>query len=110
MMKIKKIKQEVYYFTYTKNTQQLKSERSDLTTGKDLRYKLHWFEILNQLKLLREQSLDISFNDLEASEKMLQNSLLTVGRMAGLNDAKIEVDWERIQLETQLADIHLEEL
>ncbi len=109
-MKLFKIKQVVYYLTHTKNTNQLKKERSDLTKGKDLRYKLRWIEILNQTKLLKEQNLDISLQDLEASEKMLKNSLLTVGRMAGLNDAKIEVDWERIQLETQFADIHLEEL
>ena len=109
-MKLLKIKQEVYYLTHTKNTKQLKKERSDLTEGKDLRYKSRWIEILNQTKLLQEQNLDISFKDLEASEKMLKNSLLTVGRMAGLNDAKIEVDWERIQLATQFADIHLEEL
>ncbi|MGF1591275.1 MAG: hypothetical protein ACFCU7_18920 [Pleurocapsa sp.] len=109
-MKLKEIKQEVYYLTHTKNTQQLKSERSDLTKGKDLRYKSCWIDILNQTKLLKEQNLDISLNDLEASEKMLQNSLLTVGRMAGLNSHKIQVDWQRIQLENQFADIHLEEL
>jgi hypothetical protein len=109
-MKLFKIKQVVYDLTHTKNTKQLKKKRSDLTKGKDLRYKSCWIEIFNQTKLLKEKNLDISLQNLEASEKMLKNSLLTVGRMAGLNDAKIEVDWERIQLETQLADIHLEEL
>lgn len=109
-MKLKEIKQEVYYLTHTRNTKQLKQERLDLTAGKDLRYKSHWLEILKQTNLLNEQGLDISLQDLETSEKMLKNSLLTVGRMAGLNDEKIEVDWQRIQLETQFSDVHIEEL
>ena len=109
-MKLIEIKQEVYNLTQTKNTKQLKKERLDLTLGKDLRYKSHWLEILDQTKLLKKQSTDISIEDLDRSEKMLKQSLLTVGRMAGLNDSKIEVDWQRIQLETQFADIHIEEL
>lgn len=109
-MKLKIIKQEVYHLTDTNSTKQLKKERSDLTLGKDLRYKAHWLEILEQIKSLREQNLDISLEDLEASEKMLKESLFTVGRMAGLKDKKIEIDWQRIQLETQFTDIHIEEL
>lgn len=109
-MKMKLIKQEVYNLTSTQNTKQLKKERSDLTTGKDLRYKTHWLDILEQIKLLREQSLDISLQDLEASEKMLKESLFKVGQMAGVDKEKVEIDWQRIQLEAQFADIHLEEL
>ena len=109
-MKLIEIKQEVYDLTQTKDTKQLKKERLDLTLGKDLRYKSHWLGILHQTKLLKKQSIDISIEDLDTSEKMLKQSLLTVGRMAGLNDSKIEVDWQRIQLETQFADIHIEEL
>jgi hypothetical protein len=109
-MKLKAIKQEVYNLTCTKNTQQLKKERYDLTKGKDLRYKIHWLDILEQIKLLREQNLDISVKDLEESENMLKESLFIVGRIAGLDEEKIEIDWQRIKLETQLTDIHIEEL
>ena len=107
---MKSIKQEVYNLTCTQNTQQLKKERSDLTIGKDLRYKAHWLDILEQIKLLKEKNLDISLQDLEVSEKMLKESLMKVGCMAGLDKNKIEIDWQRIQLETQFTDIHLEEL
>ena len=81
-MKLKAIKQEVYYLTCTKNTQQLKKERADLTAGKDLRYKVQWLAIVEQIKLLREKSLDISLKDLEKSEQMLKESLFIFGRMA----------------------------
>ncbi len=109
-MKLKAIKQEVYLLTCTNNTQQLRKEHSSLTAGKDLRYKVQWLAILEQIKLLREQNLDISLKDLEESEQILKKSLFTVGRIAGLEDKKIEVDWQRIQLETQFSDIHIEEL
>ena len=109
-MKLKAIKQEVYFLTSTKNTKQLQKERFDLTLGKDLRYKACWVEILEQIKLLRQQNLDISLNDLEASEKMLKESLFTVGKMAGLDEEKLKIDWQRIQLEAQFADVHIEEL
>ncbi len=96
-MKLKSIKQEVYHLTSTKNTKQFSKKYSHLTKGKDLRDKSHWLDILEQIRLLREQSLDISLKDLEDSEKMLKESLFTVGRMAGLNDDKLEIDWQRIQ-------------
>ncbi len=41
---------------------------------------------------------------------MLKKSLFTVGKMAGLNDDKIEIDWQRIQLETQFSDIYFDNL
>jgi hypothetical protein len=109
-MKLNNIKQEVYLVTCTKNTKHLKKERSDLTLGKDLRYKTQWQEILSQIKLSRVQNLDISINDLVASEAMLRQSLLKVGRFAGLSDENIKLDWQRIQLETQFTDVHIEEL
>lgn len=109
-MKLKIIKQEVYSLTCTNNTKELQKERSELTLGKDLRYKFSWLEILKQIKLLKQQNLDISLKDLLESEKMLKKSLVTVGKMADLNDDKIEIDWQRIQLESQFADIHIEEL
>ncbi len=109
-MKLKSIKKEVYHLPYTKNPKQFRKKYSHLTKGKNLRDKAHWLDILKQIKLLREQSLDISLKDLEDSEKMLKQSLFTVGRMAGLNDEKIEIDWQCIQLETQFTDIPLENL
>ncbi len=96
-MKLKSIKQEVYHLTSTKNTKQFSQKYSHLTKGKDLRDKSHWLDILEQIRLLREQSLDISLKDLEDSEKMLKESLFTVGKMAGLNKDKLEIDWQRIQ-------------
>ena len=97
IMKLKSIKQEVYHLTSTKNTKQFSKKYSHLTKGKDLRDKSHWLDILEQIRLLREQSLDISLKDLEDSEKMLKESLFTVGKMAGLNEDKLEIDWQRIQ-------------
>ncbi len=109
-MKLKAIQQEVYNVTRTKNTKQLKTERSDLTAGRDLRYEVQGLNIIEQIKSLQEKGLDISLNDLQESEQMLKESLFIVGRIAGLKDKKIEIDWQRIQLETQLSDIHIEEL
>jgi len=110
MIKLKQIKQEVYQLTCTANTRQLKIERSDLVKDKDLRYKSNWIEISQQIIIDREQGLDISLSDLEASETMLKKSLMTVGQMAGLTEQRIEIDWQRIKLENQFADIHIEEL
>ena len=46
------------------------------------------------------------------SEQMLKNSLFAVGRMSGLSDREIELDWQRIcldaQFNVQFADIHIE--
>jgi hypothetical protein len=109
-MKMQAIKQEVFSLSCTTNTNQLKKERPDLTTGRDLRYKEQWIEILDQIKLLQIQGLDISLRSLEESEQMLKESLFTVGRLSGLTDDQIEVDWQRIKLEAQLSDIHIEEL
>ncbi len=109
-MKLQAIKQQVYQLTCTSNTQQLKKERADLTAGRDLRYKAQWLEILEQLKALRASGQDLSLADLEASEQMLHDSLFEVGRMAGLSDREIKVDWQRIQLEAQFSDIHIEQL
>ena len=41
-MKINQLKQEVYQLTSTKNTEQLKSKRAELTENKDLRRKDSW--------------------------------------------------------------------
>jgi hypothetical protein len=109
-MKIQAAKQEVFSLTCTTNTTQLRKERPDLTDRRDLRYKVQWLEIIEQLKALRSQGLDISLADLEESEQMLKESLFTVGHMAGLSSDNIEIDWQRIKLEAQFGDVHIEEL
>ena len=109
-MKLKNIKKKVYCLSCTENTSQLKKRYRNLVLGRDLRYKIHWQEILNQIKLSKEQNLDISLEDLEASEAMLKQSLTRVGHIMGLSDKEIKTDWQRIQLEAQFADIHIEEL
>ncbi|MGK7940731.1 MAG: hypothetical protein AB4062_11400 [Crocosphaera sp.] len=109
-MKLQEIKQEIYQLTCTKNTKDLKKQRPELVTNRDLRYKNQWVAILDEIKLLRTQGLDLSLTDLEESEKMLKESLFTVGHLAGLSNESIELDWQRIKLENQFADIHIEEL
>jgi len=109
-MKMQEIKQEVFSLTCTTSTQQLKKERPDLTQGRDLRYKEQWNAILEKLKILRDQGSEMSLSDLERSEQMLKESLFEVGHVAGLTDDQIELDWQRIKLEAQFEDIHIEEL
>ena len=109
-MKIREIKQEVFSLTCTNSTQQLKKERHDLTQGRDLRYKQQWTDILAKLKVLRLEGKDISLKDLEQSEQMLQESLLEIGHIAGLSDEQIKIDWQRLQLEAQFGDVHIEDL
>ena len=104
------VKQEVYSLTNTQSTKELKKGHPDLTQGLDLRYKDHWLQILEQVKALKQQAPDISLDDLERSEKMLKDSLFKVGSMAGLTEKELELDWQRINLEAQVADIHIEEL
>ena len=108
-MKMAEIKQEVYKLTSTKNTKELKKDHPDLTRGRDLRYKDHWLMLLEQLRALKLLP-DISLADLERSEQMLKASLFKVGSMAGLNKDEMELDWQRIQLEAQIADIYIEKL
>jgi hypothetical protein len=109
-MKMQDVKQGVYRLTYTNSTKQLRKERPDLTDGRDLRYKAQWLEILEKAKELRDKGLDMSLEDLDQSEQMLKESLYSVGRMADLDDEKIEIDWQRIKLEAQFGDVHIEEL
>lgn len=108
-MKMAEVKQEVYKLTGTETTKELKKEHPELTEGRDLRYKDHWLSILEQVRKLK-QTPDISLADLEKSEQMLKESLFKVGAMAGLSQDELEIDWQRIQLEAQVSDIHIEEL
>jgi hypothetical protein len=41
---------------------------------------------------------------------MLKESLFTIGNLAGLNNDTIELDWQKIKLENQFSDLHVEEL
>lgn len=41
---------------------------------------------------------------------MLKESLVKVCQLSGMDDEKIEIEWQRIQLEGQFSDIHIEEL
>ena len=109
IMKMAVVKQEVYKLTNTKTTQGLKKEHPTLTQGRDLRYKAHWMSILEELHALK-QIPDISLTDLEQSEHMLKESLFKVGSMAGLSKNELELDWQRIQLEAHVTDIHIESL
>lgn len=106
-MKLGEIKQKVLDLASTENSKQLKKERPDLTKGRDLRYKAQWLEILEKLN---NEPSDLSLSDLDKSEQMLKKSLSTVGNLAGLSDDQIEVCWQRIKLEAQFGDIHIEEL
>jgi hypothetical protein len=109
-MTLNMLKQAVFSLTCTGNTKQLRKQHPKLTQGRDLRYKIPWLEILDQIKQLRQIGQDLSLTDLEASEQMLKQSLFKVGQMAGLPDAALELDWQRIKLEAQFSDIHIEEL
>jgi hypothetical protein len=53
---------------------------------------------------------DMSLTDLEQSEQMLRESLFRVGGIAGLSNDLLEVDWQRIKLEAQLGDVHIDDL
>jgi hypothetical protein len=104
------LKQEIFSLTCTTNTKELRKQHPKLTQGRDLRYKKQWLEILEQIKQLRKAGQDLSLADLEASEQMLKQSLFRVGQMAGLPDSDLELDWQRIKLEAQFGDLHIEEL
>jgi hypothetical protein len=53
---------------------------------------------------------DISLEDIERSEQMLKNSLFTVGHATGLTDEQLENEWEKIKLESEAADVHINDL
>jgi hypothetical protein len=109
-MKLQELKQAVFRLACISNTQRLKKERPDLTQGRDLRYKKEWESMLELLNQRRSQGLELSLTDLDESEAMLKDSLFKVGRLAGLPDKAMELDWQRIKLESQFRDLHIEEL
>lgn len=107
-MKLQAIKQAVFNLTCTTTTQQLKQAYPQLAQGRDLRYKDQWLHILERLQT--DQDLNISLVDLEQSEHMLRQSLLTVSQLAGQEADRVELEWQRIRLEAQFGDVHIEEL
>ncbi len=109
-MKILDVKKEVFQLTCTTDTKGLKKEHPNLTNGKDLRYKEQWLKILEDVKSLRNQGLDLSIADLEESEAMLKESLYTVGKIVGLNEEQLNIDWQKIKLESMFSDIHIEDI
>lgn len=109
-MKLIEIKEKTFKLTGTSTTNQLKQKYSDLTTGKDLRRKEEWLTIFERVALWHPRELEISLADLDNSEKMLKESIFNVGRMTGLNEDSLEISWQRIKLESQFTDIHVEEL
>jgi hypothetical protein len=115
-MKLREIKQEVYRLTCTANTKDLRRQRPDLSRGRDLRCKSQWEAMLEIIIDLRDKGQDFSINDLDESERTLKESLFKVGRLAGMSNEKIELDWQRIQLDSQYAmqfnefNIHIEDL
>lgn len=109
-MNVRSLKQILYRLTCTETTKQLKQERPDLTRGRDLRYKAQWQAMFEQLQSLRESDRDISLADLERSEQMSKDSFFKLGRMSGKSQERLEIEWQRIVLDAQFADIHIEEL
>jgi hypothetical protein len=107
-MKLQAVKEVVFKLTSTISSRELKKQYPDLTKGRDLRYKSHWLEILEQVQVSRKT--DLSLEDLQSSEEMLKDSLFNVGRLAGLDDDQLLTDWHRIKLVSQWGDIHIEEL
>ena len=53
---------------------------------------------------------DMSLEDLDRSEQMLKKSLENVGKASGWSKDKINTEWNRIKLNSQFADIHIEDL
>lgn len=115
-MKLNKIKKDVYKLTCTINTKDLRQQRPELTQGRDLRCKSEWKTILEIVVDLRNQGQDFSIDDLDKSENSLKESLLKIGKLAGLSNENIELDWQRIQLDSQYIiqfnelNIHIEDL
>jgi hypothetical protein len=109
-MKLNEVKQQVFHLTCTQNIKQLRRQHPHLTQNSDFRYKSNWLRVLEQLKEHRATDNDLSLLDLEQSELMLKESLFNVGKMAGISDKSLEIDWQRIQLNSLITDIHIEEL
>jgi hypothetical protein len=67
-------------------------------------------EEMLQYQAIEHGVYDISLEDLESSEAMLQQSLITVGKLANLSDEQIVTDWLNICLANQSADISIYDL
>ena len=101
-MKINQIKQEVYRLTSTKNTQQLKFKKPELTIGKDLRRKDSWITIYSTFKVIdnfhqdctsRDVSLKHGFKSLDRNSSFndLLNNVRSLGSLYSSLESKINV-------------------
>jgi hypothetical protein len=100
-MKITEIKGRVFEVSNTKNTKQLKAKYPKITDGKDLRFKKSWCEILGQFGgVLPGKNI---FNmSLDEMDKLLKEHLVKIGKNSGLTDSELEIEWQRIKLESLL--------
>ncbi|MEM6613343.1 MAG: hypothetical protein AAF652_14010 [Cyanobacteria bacterium P01_C01_bin.72] len=100
-MKINQLKQQVYQLTATKNTKQLKSNRAELTTGKDLRIKTSWVAIYSTLKLIsgfqqeqatKEILTEHQFKELNSHSSFqdLLHNVRSLGKFCNSLESKIE--------------------
>lgn len=100
-MKINQLKQEVYRLTSTKSTKQLKSQRAELTAGKDLRRKDSWLAIYSAFKLVDRFQQDIvshqvltkhQFKLLDSSSSFadLLNNVRSLGSLCDSLELKID--------------------
>lgn len=105
-MKITEIKRDVFDFLAVQDTKSLKAKYPKMVVGKDLRFKKSWQEILEKIqkmglerhstmtKRLYEQNLEIDLID----RKIFQ----MLGKDAGLNPSEIQLEWEKLKLESIL--------
>ncbi|MBE9175129.1 hypothetical protein IQ225_07065 [Synechocystis salina LEGE 06155] len=100
-MKIAEIKSRVFKVSNTKNTKQLKADYPEITNGKDLRFKGSWSEILEQFGGVFP-SKNIFNTSLDEMDKMLKEHLVKIGKNSGLTDLELEVEWQKIKLESLL--------
>lgn len=74
MKKINELKSEVFALLKVTSTIQLKKEYKSIASGKDFRFKKTWLELLESLT---------KCIDLEASAKVIRQSMHRVGRAVG---------------------------
>jgi hypothetical protein len=84
----------------TNNTATIQQSAFDLSL-EDLQSS----EAMLQYQAIEHGVYDISLDDLESSESMLHQSLVTVGKLANLSDEQIAADWLNICLAAQSTDI-----
>lgn len=109
-MKLCEIKLKVFDLLSVTETKQLKKNYPHLVRGKDLRYRVSWSDLLNQLLVIEADVGTVTLETLQETDEYLRQSFFETHRFLGYSDDKIEVEWQRIALEAQFSDIHIEEL